>query len=319
MGFIIVAVSNGAVRASISMAAHEAGHTVMSVMDSEELIRTVEQKRPQLLFLDPALARMDTVEPLKHLALSGHLRDMRVLLVDDRCAEPQAWMAVGRQLVEGVIDSFRKDDIRWAIDAAIGMGKNVASRPPAAPPRAPAPPSAPPPSSKAFLPPMKPLGTTGRLPAGSSPAAAARPAPFRPARPSAAAPPPPPEAAAPAGPTVLVVEDIPSLRALLGINLEAAGWTVKWAETSEEAMQKIETEGCEVLLSDVNLPGLSGDQLVLLVKKRYPGVRCILMTALPQERWPKVPRDIPIFPKPLDMEALIQELSASLRKPSGKR
>lgn len=314
MGFIIVAVQNGAVRASITMAAHEAGHTALAVMDSEELLRAVEQKRPNLLFLDPALARMDTVEPLKHMQLAGHLRDMRVLLVDDRCAEPAAWVAVGRQLVEGVIDSFRKDDIRWAIDAAIGMGK-VAVKPPPAAGRAPVPPPAPPPSSKPFLPPMKPLGPAGR----GSTALPPRTGSFAPAR-SAEAPeaaPPPP--AAPPGPTILVVEDIPSLRALLGINLEAAGWSVIWAESSEEAMRKIETEGCEVLLSDVNLPGLSGDQLVLLVRKRYPGVRCLLMTALPEERWPRVPAEVPIFAKPLNMEALIKSLALGLKRAPRKK
>ena len=81
----------------------------------------------------------------------------------------------------------------------------------------------------------------------------------------------------------------------------------------------IESEGCEVLLSDVNLPGMTGDQLVLLVRKRYPGVRCLLMTALPPERWPRVPPDVPIFPKPVNMEALVKELASPARIPPGRR
>lgn len=352
MATIVVAVANGAVRASISMAAHEAGHIVHAVMDSDELVLAVEQRRPSLLFLDPALARMDAVEPLKRLHWAGLLREMRVMLVDDRCAENQAWVSVARQLVEGVVDSFRKDDIRRAIDSAVGVGKMPQVPPP---PKAPAPPPLPPPPPMGLkgLGPMKPLTPASRTPAAPAPKpppAPAAPAPsaglrppgpgLRPVAPGGMArtPPPniPPPAArstrspipapppgsgapgSPRAPTILVVEDIPSLRALLGIQLESLGWTVKWAETAEEGMKVIETEGCDVLLSDINLPGLTGDQLVLMVRKRFPGLRCLLMTSLSPERWPKVPREIPIFAKPVNMDLLVRELSATVRNTPGR-
>jgi DNA-binding NtrC family response regulator len=118
-----------------------------------------------------------------------------------------------------------------------------------------------------------------------------------------------------------VVEDAPTYRALLGIRLDAEGWDVRWAGTAEEGLEIVEEQGCDAILSDLNLPGMSGDALLEIVHKRYPGVALFLMTAAPKERWPKVPPSIPIYPKPVDMDLLMKRLktlAASAKRPGGK-
>ncbi len=294
MAVILVAVSNGAVRASISVAAHEGGHTVFSIGDAGELVAAVEQRKPDLLFLDPALARMENIEPLKSLKVLGLLERLRFVLVDDRCAEATSWAAIARQLGDGILDSFRKDDVRRTIDGLVGLG-----RMPVTSQGLPAP--APPPAGR----PMATSKTlhTGRLPpqkTGAVPPAAPAPAPAAPAP-------------ADKRPTILIVEDTPSLRILLGIKLESAGWRVTWAATAEEALKMVEAEGCDCVLSDVNLPGMTGDELVLTIRKNWPGVSLLLMTGLPPERRPKVPAGIPIFGKPLDMDAVLMVLEKAVK------
>src|SRR5258706_12589232 len=213
MAVILVAVSNGAVRASISVAAHEGGHTVHSIGDAGELVAAVEQKKPDLLFLDPALARMEIVEPLKSLKVLGLLEKLRFVLVDDRCAEATAWAAIARQIGDGILDSFRKDDVRKTIDGLVGLGRMpVTSTGPV--PASPAPPA----PGKTMA--LNRTMMVGRLPGlrpgtppsmtGSAPAPAA-PAPARPAPKDGRR-------------TILIVEATPSPRTLLGIKLEGAGW-----------------------------------------------------------------------------------------------
>jgi len=312
MAVILVAVANGAVRASIAVAAHEGGHSVFSVGDAGELVEAVDQKKPDLLFLDPGLARMDTVEPLKTLRAIGQLQRIRLVLVDDRCAEMNAWAAVARQLGEGVIDSFRKDDVRRTVEGILGLGRMPTEAAPAAPP-VPAPPA-----------PGKTMAINKTLLVGRIPgmgAGGAIPVPPTTAKvPAAAAPVP----AAPAAPaphavdnrrSILIVEDTPSLRVLLGIKLEAGGWRVAWAGSAEEGMAKIQAEGFDAVLSDINLPGMTGDQFVLTVRKLYPGVTLMLMTGLPPERRPKVPSGIPTLGKPLDMDAVLRLLDKARRAP----
>ena len=294
MAVILVAVANGAVRASIAVAAHEAGHAVFSVGDAGELVEAVDQKKPDLLFLDPGLARMDTVEPLKTLRALGQLQRVRMVLVDDRCAEIHTWAAVARQLGDGILDSFRKDDVRRAVDGLLGLG-----RMPEAPAPAPAPP---PPAPKAMT--VNPTLLAGRMPTRV---------------PTTAVPLPPPASRAPVAPerrrSILIVEDTPSLRTLLGMRLEGAGWRVAWAGTAEEGMEMVRAEGFDAVLSDVNLPGMTGDQFILTVKKNFPGVMLLMMTGLPPERRPKLPAGIPIVGKPLDMDAVARILEKAKGAP----
>jgi CheY-like chemotaxis protein len=306
MAVILVAVANGAVRASIAVAAHEGGHSVFSVGDAGELVEAVDQKKPDLLFIDPGLARMDTVEPLKTLRAIGQLQRIRLVLVDDRCAEMNAWAAVARQLGEGVIDSFRKDDVKRTIDGLLGLGRMPTEQVPV-----PAPVPAPPAPGKTMA--INKTLLVGRIPGMG--AGGAIPVPPTTAKaPGAPAP-------APAAPAVdnrrsiLIVEDTPSLRVLLGIKLEAGGWRVAWAGSAEEGMAKIQAEGFDAVLSDINLPGMTGDQFVLTVRKLYPGVTLMLMTGLPPERRPKVPSGIPTLGKPLDMDAVLRLLDKARRAP----
>jgi CheY-like chemotaxis protein len=322
MAVILVAVSNGAVRASISVAAHEEGHSVFSIGDAGELVEAVEQKKPDLLFLDPALARMDVVEPLKQLKTLGLLDRLRFVLVDDRCAEVRTWAAVARQMGDGVLDSFRKDDVHRTIEGLLGMGRMPHPQAPA-PPSPPAPAAAPPnPGKTMALNKTMVVGATrgfrpGVVPPPLPPGPSAPPPAPDPA-PAASAPPPAQKPAPDDRRSILIVEDAPSLRVLLGMKFESAGWRVRWADSAEQALTLVAKEGCDVILSDINLPGMGGDQLVMTIRKQYPGVALLLMTGLPPEKRPKVPAGIPIFAKPLDLDAVLGVLERGV-KPAKKK
>lgn len=57
---------------------------------------------------------------------------------------------------------------------------------------------------------------------------------------------------------VLVVDDSPELTALIRLYLDGTGWTVDAVETGERAVEKAGTEQYDVLLMDIDLPGLDG-------------------------------------------------------------
>ena len=81
----------------------------------------------------------------------------------------------------------------------------------------------------------------------------------------------------PAG-RILIVEDEPGLRALLERFLEGAGHRVRCAGAVEEALEVLNQEAFDVVLTDLRLPGLSGLELLLEVKSRLPGAHTILMS-----------------------------------------
>lgn len=69
-----------------------------------------------------------------------------------------------------------------------------------------------------------------------------------------------------AGPTVLVVEDDPTILQLLEVNFEMEGFTVLCAENGDAAIEHARDGHPDVIVSDVMMPGMSGLELVKVLK-----------------------------------------------------
>ena len=67
--------------------------------------------------------------------------------------------------------------------------------------------------------------------------------------------------------TILVVDDDPDMRALLRHKLARAGYDVILAEDGESAEQAVRGRGADLILVDINMPGVSGDQLVASLRE----------------------------------------------------
>jgi len=62
--------------------------------------------------------------------------------------------------------------------------------------------------------------------------------------------------------TVLVVEDDPVIIDLLTLTLELEGWTVLRAKDAVSALEIARSEGPDVVVSDVMMPGRSGLEMI---------------------------------------------------------
>lgn len=78
---------------------------------------------------------------------------------------------------------------------------------------------------------------------------------------------------------VLLVEDDRSLREALGETLELAGYGYHPVGSAEEALIAAEQEPFSLVISDVNMPGMDGHQLLALLRSRFPQLPVLLMTA----------------------------------------
>lgn len=79
--------------------------------------------------------------------------------------------------------------------------------------------------------------------------------------------------------TVLVVDDNALDRKIAGQCVEKSGWTPAFAENGHEAMQKIEEDPPDVILTDLQMPEMDGLELVQQVKARFPRIPIVLVTA----------------------------------------
>jgi len=83
--------------------------------------------------------------------------------------------------------------------------------------------------------------------------------------------------------TILVVDDEPALREFNKEILIAHGYRVLCADGGEQAIDLLETEAVDLLLTDVIMPGMDGYQLATIVKKCYPQVIIQIMSGFSED------------------------------------
>ncbi|MCX6835714.1 MAG: response regulator [candidate division Zixibacteria bacterium] len=79
--------------------------------------------------------------------------------------------------------------------------------------------------------------------------------------------------------TILVVDDEVMMRQLLEKILGRDGYRVLCAADGEEALAIMGREEINIVISDLQMSGMSGLDLLKAVKKDYPGTGVIMMTA----------------------------------------
>lgn len=78
---------------------------------------------------------------------------------------------------------------------------------------------------------------------------------------------------------VLIVEDDPVLREALAETMNLAGHSYLAAKDGREALAMLERHSPAIILSDVRMDKMDGQQLLAEIQRRNPGVPVILMTA----------------------------------------
>ncbi|MBA5850067.1 response regulator transcription factor [Clostridium sp. cel8] len=82
---------------------------------------------------------------------------------------------------------------------------------------------------------------------------------------------------------VLIVEDESSIRGFLKINFKRNNFTVIEAETGEIAIKKARIENPIVTILDIMLPGIDGFKTCEILRKEFPQMGIIMLTARSQD------------------------------------
>ena len=80
------------------------------------------------------------------------------------------------------------------------------------------------------------------------------------------------------GASVLIVDDDVLVRATLSAIFDDAGYQVRSAADGFSALAEIKYESPDLLLSDLNMPGMSGFELLSVVRRRFPEILVIAMS-----------------------------------------
>jgi two-component system KDP operon response regulator KdpE len=116
--------------------------------------------------------------------------------------------------------------------------------------------------------------------------------------------------------TILVVDDEPQIRRVMRTTLSSNGYTVVEAKSGEEALEMIRKERPELVLLDVNMPGMSGLEVCRQIRDQSD-IAIIMLTVRNTERDKVLALDAgadDYVVKPFGIEELLARIRAALRR-----
>ncbi|MCP4692938.1 MAG: response regulator, partial [Desulfobacterales bacterium] len=77
---------------------------------------------------------------------------------------------------------------------------------------------------------------------------------------------------------ILLADDEPGIRKVLGIALVDSGYDVVYAENGEDALRVFREERPSIVLTDIKMPGIDGVELLRLIKEENPDTEVIMIS-----------------------------------------
>jgi PAS domain S-box-containing protein len=116
---------------------------------------------------------------------------------------------------------------------------------------------------------------------------------------------------------ILIVDDEQPIRKLLCNFLEGSGYRCRTAEDAETASSILAIESFDLLLSDINMPNVSGLDLVRFVNQAYPEMATIIVSAMDDPQRAKQALDLNVYGyivKPFERNQILICVENALRR-----
>jgi two-component system KDP operon response regulator KdpE len=117
--------------------------------------------------------------------------------------------------------------------------------------------------------------------------------------------------------TVLIVDDEPSIRISLRTILSGLGFAVVEAARGEEAVSLVRTAHVDIVLLDINMPGLGGIEVCRAMRKNAPHLPIVMLTVQGSEDRKVEALDAgadDYITKPFRLRELIARIRAAVRR-----
>lgn len=82
---------------------------------------------------------------------------------------------------------------------------------------------------------------------------------------------------------ILIVDDDRNILQMLDRMLSMRDFSVSTAENAEKAMENLKSDLFQIVLTDMNMPGMDGITLAGNIKADYPSTLVVLMTGEPED------------------------------------
>ena len=113
-------------------------------------------------------------------------------------------------------------------------------------------------------------------------------------------------------PRVLVIDDDPSIRLVIGYVLRDEGYQVDEAPDGQAALESIQRHHPDVILLDMKMPAMDGWEFARRYRERY-GHRAPILVLTAAQDAARRGEDVDAedyLPKPFDLDTLVERISA---------
>ena len=94
---------------------------------------------------------------------------------------------------------------------------------------------------------------------------------------------------------ILVIDDDKSARLLLERVLSRAGHTVTLVDNGEQGVTLLSKDVYDLIITDKNLPGIDGLEVLRLARQQIPNLQAIIITGFPTPETKSSARDLGVF------------------------
>ena len=120
---------------------------------------------------------------------------------------------------------------------------------------------------------------------------------------------------------ILVIDDDKSARLLLERVLTRAGHTVMLVDSGEQGLSLLAKESYDLIITDKNLPGIDGLEVLRLARTHQPRLQAIVITGFPTPETKSSAKDLGVFSyvtKPFGILDILGTCDAAIKAPRGE-
>ncbi|WP_107852707.1 response regulator [Oceanimonas marisflavi] len=114
-------------------------------------------------------------------------------------------------------------------------------------------------------------------------------------------------------PTILLVDDEPHILRIMSLQLQRQGYQISTCGNGEEAFARLQENPPDVLITDIQMPRMTGEQLCRKIQAEIPDRHFLIVlltsrTELEHRTWSKGFDNLWFYEKPLSLRQLTFEL-----------
>ncbi len=115
---------------------------------------------------------------------------------------------------------------------------------------------------------------------------------------------------------ILMIDDDPHMHRIVGIYLKNKAFKIVNVQSARFALHKLQEEHFDLILSDIQMPGMDGIELIKTIRAKFPNLPVIVLSAFDTDKFKddfKTFEHLEIIAKPFDQDTLLRIIERSLQ------